>query len=127
MNKKLKTLALAALLGVSSLALADIADDMDIIADNYASALKADNAGDFQQSLQKMRAAALDSRQKTPPVLDGKAEDSAEMKDYRHGMDILIGQIDQAQALANQGKLEDAKRLARDFKQTRDLYHKKYR
>ncbi|MGL4684725.1 MAG: cytochrome b562, partial [Hafnia alvei] len=29
--------------------------------------------------------------------------------------------------LAKQGKLADAKRLAEEFKQTRNTYHKKYR
>jgi len=127
MNKTLKALALVTLLGASSLAMADIADDMDIIADNYDTALKTDSADVFQQSLEKMRAAALDSQKQTPPSLDGKADDSPEMKDYRHGFDILVGQIDQSLALAKQGKLADAKRLAEESKQTRNTYHKKYR
>lgn len=49
------------------------------------------------------------------------------MKDFRHGLDQLIGQIDQSLALANQGKLAEAKQVAQGFKQTRDANHKKFR
>ena len=49
------------------------------------------------------------------------------MKDFRSGLDTLIGQIDQALALANQGKVAEAKQLAQGFKQPRDANHKKFR
>ncbi len=42
-------------------------------------------------------------------------------------MDVLIGEIDGALALADQGKLDEAKQAAQDFKDTRNTYHKKYR
>ncbi|CAI2513235.1 cytochrome b562 [Serratia ficaria] len=128
MQNKLKALVALALLAAGSLAAAaDLADDMDTIAANYKTALGTDSTDTLKQSLQNMRAAALDAKRGTPPKLEDKAADSPEMKDFRHGLDQLIGQIDQSLALANQGKLAEAKQVAQGFKQTRDANHKKFR
>ena len=128
MHHTLKALVALSLLGVSTLAMAaDVGDDMDIIADNYKAALKTDSTDTFKQSLQKMRAAAQDAQKGIPPKLEKGGPDSAEMKDFRHGLDTLIGQIDQSLALANQGKLAEAQKVAEEFKATRNTYHKKYK
>ncbi|AHG19790.1 cytochrome B562 [Chania multitudinisentens RB-25] len=128
MKKTWRVLAALTLLSASSMLMAaDLADDMDILADNYKIVLKTDSADTFKQSLQNMRAAVLNAQQATPPKLENKAPDSAEMQDFRHGMTTLIGQIDQSLALANEGKLEEARKVAQDFKQTRDTNHKKFR
>ncbi|KYQ98283.1 cytochrome B562 [Serratia plymuthica] len=128
MSNKLKALMALALLGASSLAVAaDLGDDMDTIAGNYKTVLSTNSTDTLKQSLQNMRAAALDAKQATPPKLENKAAGSPEIKDFQHGMDQLIGQIDQSLALANQGKLAEAKKIAQGFKQTRDVNHKKFR
>ncbi|TQI82447.1 soluble cytochrome b562 [Serratia fonticola] len=128
MRKTLKVLAALTLLGASSWAMAaDLADDMDTISANYKTVLKTDSVDTFKQSLQNMRAAATDAQKGTPPKLEKKAADGPEMQEFRHGLTILIDQIDQSLALANQGKLEEARKVAQDFKQTRDTYHKKFR
>ncbi|WP_337264462.1 MULTISPECIES: cytochrome b562 [unclassified Serratia (in: enterobacteria)] len=128
MKKALKALVALTLLGASSALMAsDLETDMDTIASNYKTVLKTDSVDTLKLSLENMRAAAVSAEKGTPSKLKGKAHDSAEMKDFRQGMTTLIGQIDQSLALANQGKLEEARKVAQDFKQTRDTNHKKFR
>jgi soluble cytochrome b562 len=128
MKKALTVLAALTLLGSSSLAVAhDMGDEMGIIAKNYKEVLTTDSVDTFKQALEKMREASLASKDETPGKLAGKAADSPEMKEFRQGMDTLIKQIDEAMALAKQGKLAEARKVAEEFKQTRDVNHKKFR
>ncbi|AHK18809.1 cytochrome b562 [Yersinia similis] len=128
MGKTLMALITAALLSTSSLVMAaSVADDMETIAEHYGKVLKADSTEVIKQDLQAMRVAAVDAQKGIPTKLKSKVADSPEMKDFRHGMDVLIGEIDGALALADQGKLDEAKQAAQDFKDTRNTYHKKYR
>lgn len=105
----------------------DVAEDMDTMAEQYKSALGAKDSQAFKTALTAMRAAALDAQQGVPPKLEGEAADSASMKDYRHGYDVLVGQIDAAIKLADEGKLTEAQAAAEGFKATRNEYHKKFR
>ncbi|AIR05012.1 MULTISPECIES: cytochrome b562 [Cedecea] len=124
---------LIAMLAVSSVLLSgvafakDVGDDMDIIAKNYKTVLSTKDAAELKTSLGNMREAALDAQKGTPPKLENEAADSANMKEYRHGFDILVGQIDGALKLATEGKVTEAQAAAADFKTTRDTYHKKFR
>ncbi|SQI42539.1 Soluble cytochrome b562 precursor [Leminorella richardii] len=105
----------------------DVEAPMKSLAKNYRAVLNADSAEAFKEGLAAMKQAAQEAKQGTPTKLEGKASDSAEVTDYHHGIDVLIGEIDGAQALVDEGKLDEAKKAAEQFKVTRDEYHKKYK
>ncbi|MFS2221249.1 cytochrome b562 [Pantoea sp. B65] len=128
MRKHVIAMLAVSLLCASSPVLAkDLAGDMDVLKGAYRTVMKTSDATELKKALTDMRAAAVDSKSKTPDSLDGKAPDSPEVKDYQAGLDTLIGQIDASMKLAQAGDIAGAKAEAKKFADTRDANHKKFR
>lgn len=113
--------------GAVTASAAGLSDNMKTLNANLQVVEKTNDAAELKNALSQMRTAALSAKEETPAKLKGKAADSAEMKDYHHGYDVLVGQIDDALKLTEEGKIPQAKAMAEQFKATRGEYHKKYR
>ncbi|MFZ4832432.1 cytochrome b562 [Rouxiella sp. Mn2063] len=127
---RLSTLILMILLGsvaAPALANGDIGSDMGTIAENYATVQQTQSLDEFKTALQNIRVAALDAEQGTPTRLAGQQADSPSMVDFRHGLTLLVANVDQALALANKGDLSQAQASAEKMKAIRNEYHQKYR
>lgn len=127
MRKILLAMLTASLLCSSVSALADLGEDMDILKGAYRTVSKTDDSAEFKKALTDMRGAAENAKKETPEKLKGQPADSAQMKDYRAGLDTLIGQIDSSMKLADAGDLAAAKEEAKKFADTRNENHKKFR
>jgi len=127
MRKSLLALLTATLLCSSLSALASLEEDMDTLNAGLRTVTKTDDAAEMKQALIKMRAAAGDAKTQTPDKLKGQPTDSAQMKDFRAGLETLTRQIDSSIKLVEAGDLAGAKAEAKKFTVTRDENHKKFR
>ncbi|SFN04680.1 soluble cytochrome b562 [Izhakiella capsodis] len=127
MRKPVIAMLSASLLFTSTSALADLGKEMDIMKDSLSTVKKTRDAGELRQALTAMRQAAQDAKDQAPERLDGKAKDSAQIKDYRAHLDKLISQIDVSLKKVNAGDVAGAKAESENFEQTRNESHKKFR
>lgn len=129
MLKKIATLCCSLLLASTVLtpAMAEnaVKADMKGMAKSYKAATKADDAATLKQELTKLREYAVKAQGEVPPDFKDQPADGPERKAYTEGMTKLIKQIDDAQALLDAGKLDEAKAATAAMKQTKSEYHTK--
>ena len=117
--------ALATLTSVS--ASADLAEEMRSIGRNATVASKTDNSQEFVTALTALSGAAEKAKGYTPYSLKDNAKDSAEIKDYQHGLQELIDTAAEGVKQAQQGDLAKAKEQVAKLLEIRNEYHKKYK
>ncbi|MDL4915996.1 MAG: cytochrome b562 [Enterobacterales bacterium endosymbiont of Blomia tropicalis] len=120
-------LSLSLLFTSASLYAADLEQDMDTLNANLKIVKKTDDAREMQKALNEMRSAAQDAKKSTPESLEGQPADSAQMKDFRAGLDSLIAQIDVVNELVKSSNIDGAKAEAKKLDDIRTANHKKFR
>lgn len=120
-------LSLSLLFTSASLYAADLEQDMDTLNANLKIVKKTDDAREMQKALNEMRSAAQDAKKSTSESLEGQPADSAQMKDFRAGLDSLIAQIDVVNELAKSSNIDGAKAEAKKLDDIRTANHKKFR
>ncbi len=98
---------------------------MKVMGKSLGAAEKADDVAGLKKELQTLRDAAAAAQKQVPDHLRNQAADSADRKLFAEGISKLLGQIDASLALANAGKLAEAKASLAELKATRGDYHKK--
>lgn len=126
--KPIKMLLIAASLMSSGVVVAaDLEEDMDTLVQHYGLFTKAQTAQAATAALEEMHKAATDAKLGVPVKLENEPANSPKLKEFQSGMQDLIVEIDKAKALAQAGKLDEAKAHAAKMKDIRDLNHKKFR
>ena len=78
---------------------------------------------EFHQAAQSLRDASVQAMAKQPSSIDKESDFAG----YQEGMKQFIAAIDQADALAQQGKLDDAKRATQRLFELKKEFHVKYK
>lgn len=120
-------LIFSSLMSASSLVLAHLQSDMQILAKNLAVIEKSDNVVELKLALHNMRTAALSAREEIPYTLDGKNPDNSEILSYKQGYDLLISQIELIADLLDKDSVSEAKIAAEKMKEIRNNWHMKFR
>lgn len=127
MHKPLLAMLTVSLLFSSTLALADLEQDMDQLKGGLRVVTRTDDQNEMIGALADMRKAAQDARTQTPDKLQGQPKDSAQVQDFHAGIDSLIAQIDVIGEMAKANNIAGAKNEAKKLSDIRDTNHKKFR
>lgn len=109
---------------ISAVAVANVSMEMFKMNREMGQLLNAESAEIFQQNAENFIRAASEAKEKMPRSLNG---DQARFVGYQKGMDEVIEVVSQAKALAEQGKLTEAKATASQLNNLKKLYHSEYK
>lgn len=109
---------------ISAVAVANVSMEMFKMNREMGLLLNAESAEIFQQNAENFIRAASEAKEKMPRSLNG---DQTRFAGYQKGMDEVIEVVSQAKALAEQGKLTEAKATASQLNNLKKLYHSEYK
>lgn len=121
---KFKQLIAVCLLGASTFATANVSMEMFQMNRQMGGLLNAESVEEFQTSADKFIEFAHQAKDKIPASLD---EDKARFESYQQAMQELIDTAAEAKSLAAQGKLEEAKVVAKKLNQLKKIGHNEYK
>ncbi|KAE9536268.1 cytochrome b562 [Ursidibacter sp. B-7004-1] len=121
---KVKQILFASLIAVSTIATANVSTEMRQMGRNVNGLLRADSAESFQQSATEFLIAAKKAQETMPKSLDG---DQEKFKGYQKGIQEVIDVVEQANQLAKDGKLDEAKATAEKLDKLKKMYHSEYK
>lgn len=124
--KKFLAICSLALFTLPSFASTDInlRDEMMVMAQRLIFANKATSADEFQNNINAFIDAAEKSKETVPPKWNG---DKSQFPGYQAGMQKVIDVAKQAEALAKQDKLSEAKEKLAEMPELRKMYHQLYK
>lgn len=111
-------------LGVATVATANVSMEMFQMNRQVGGLINAETAEAFQESAKAFIEAATEAREKLPRSLSDEKE---RFEGYQKAMDEVIETVKQANELAEQGKLDEAKELATKLNQLKKQYHNEYK
>lgn len=121
---RLKSLLAIMLLGASALAGANVKTEMFQMNRQLGSLIHAENAEEFSAGAEKFIQAASEAKGKLPASL---SDEPARFEGYQKAMQETIDLVKQADELAKQGKLDEAKTLAKQLNQLKKAGHNEYK
>lgn len=125
--KKLFTLLAVAVFASSTFASSEhinLRDEMMVMSQRLVFAVKSDNTADFQNNLSAFIDAAEKSKETIPPKWNG---DKSQLPGYQQGLQKVIDLAKEANGLAQQGKLDEAKAKLDEMPELRKTYHMLYK
>lgn len=121
----LGTFLLAATLSMSVQAENAVKDTMKTMGKSFTTAEKSGDLSVIQKELAVLKQSLQQVQKLVPDHLKNQPADSAERKLFEEGIAKVLAKVENAQALAGSGKLDETKTALADIKATRNQYHKK--